>query len=355
MSQPARPVLDVEDVSIDLGGHRVVDNVSFSLADGEIGSLLGPSGCGKTTILRAIAGFQPLGAGRIRVRGQLVSGDGKHVAPERRSIGMVFQDLALFPHLTVNGNVSFGIRKQGAGDIRRRVGELLELVGLSEHADKYPHELSGGQQQRVALVRAMAPRPGVLLLDEPFSGQDLELREQLAREVREVLRQDRITALLVTHDQFEAFAFSDVMGVINKGKLHQWDSAYNLYHRPADRFIAEFVGHGAFVGATVLEDNRLDTGLGVLNGHLSAAWPAGTRVDLLLRPDDVRQDPDGPIRARVASRAFRGADHLYTLVAGDNVRVLCLAPSHQAHQPGDEIGIRLDLKHFVVFPRTGSG
>ncbi len=346
--------LEISGVSVELGGARVVDDVSFSLEDGEIGSLLGPSGCGKTTLLRAIAGFEQPSQGRIQIRGQTVSGAGRHLAPERRRIGMVFQDLALFPHLTVAGNVGFGIRQMSQDAIRRRVFELLELVGLERYADMYPHELSGGQQQRVALIRAIAPGPDLLLLDEPFSGQDLELREQLAREIREVLRQNGVTALLVTHDQLEAFAFSDLMGVINSGRLHQWDFGYNLYHWPADRFIAEFIGRGVFIQARVLDENQLHTTFGVLAGEMPKSYPAGTEVDLLLRPDDIHYDPRGHITARVESSAFRGADHLYTLVLNDGARVMCHAPSHHAHQPGGEIRIRLDLQHMVVFPRAGS-
>ena len=354
MNKKAHNHLDIIDVSVELGGSRVVDNVSLSLEDGETGSLLGPSGCGKTTLLRAIAGFEQPSRGQVQIRGQIVSGTGHHLAPERRGVGMVFQDLALFPHLTVFDNVGFGIRHKGSDAIRRRVYELLELVGLERYADMYPHELSGGQQQRVALIRAIAPEPDLLLLDEPFSGQDLELREQLAREVREVLRLDGVTALLVTHDQLEAFAFSDRMGVINRGRLHQWDSGYNLYHWPADRFVAEFVGRGVFIRARVLDEDRLHAGIGVISGEMSMSYPAGTEVDVLLRPDDVRHDPRGPISARVESAAFRGADHLYTLELGDGSRVMCHVPSHHAHQPGEEITIRLDLQHMVVFPRDNS-
>ena len=342
----------VNNASVELGGARVVNNVSFSLDAGETGGLLGPSGCGKTTLLRAIAGFEQPCAGQIRIRGQLVSGGGRHVAPERRGIGMVFQDLALFPHLTVAGNVGFGIRQMGTDFIRRRVFELLEMVGLEKFAHMYPHELSGGQQQRVALIRAIAPAPDLLLLDEPFSGQDPELKEQLARDLREALRHTGVTALLVTHDQLEAFAFSDRVGVINCGRLCQWDLGYNLYHWPADRFVAEFVGRGVFIRARALDNHRLRTGFGVISGKLSASWPAGTEVDLLLRPDDIRYDPQGGIRARVESSIFRGADYLYTLALQDGARVMCLAPSHSVHRPGDNIGICLDLQHLVVFPRV---
>ncbi len=342
--------LDVSDVSVQIDGEPIVRGASFSLADGEIGSLLGPSGCGKTTLLRTIAGFLRPTAGEIKLRGKNIAGADRILPPERRRIGMVFQDLALFPHLTVRGNVAFGIRKQPIGSIERRVSELLDLVNLSDHANKYPHELSGGQQQRVALVRAIAPKPDVLLLDEPFSGQDLELREQLAREVRAVLRHDSVTALLVTHDQFEAFAFADIVGVMNLGKLHQWDSGFNLYHRPMDRFVADFIGHGIFIPGTIVAGQQLKTEIGVLDGELTDSYPEGTAVELLLRPDDILHDDDSETTATVEAKAFRGADHLYTLRLDSGASVLCHAPSHHNHRIGEKIGIRMDLKHLAVFP-----
>ena len=342
--------LDVADVSVQIDGEPIVRGASFTLADGEIGSLLGPSGCGKTTLLRTIAGFLRPTTGSISLRGKLIAGNQGILPPERRRIGMVFQDLALFPHLTVRGNVAFGIRRQATGAIENRVNDLLALVNLSDHANKYPHELSGGQQQRVALIRAMAPKPDVLLLDEPFSGQDLELREQLAREVRAVLRHDGVTALLVTHDQFEAFAFADVVGVMNLGRLHQWDSGFNLYHRPADRFVADFIGHGIFIPGTIISRERLETEIGVLDGELTESFPIGTKVDLLLRPDDILHDDHSCTTASVEAKAFRGADHLYTLRLDSGANVLCHAPSHHNHKIGERIGIRMDLKHLAVFP-----
>lgn len=342
--------LEISDVAVEIGGQTVVDKVALSLNKGEIGSLLGPSGCGKTSLLRTIAGFQMICQGRILIRNQVVSEANRHLPPELRNIGMVFQDLALFPHLTVASNVEFGIRHREATVRRRRVSKLLEMVNLGGHANMYPHELSGGQQQRVALIRAMAPEPDLLLLDEPFSGQDMDHREQLARELRELLLHDGVTALLVTHDQTEAFAFSDVMGVMNKGRLYQWDKVYNLYHWPKSRFVAEFIGRGAFIRAKVLDSSHLETGIGVISGNMSACYPENTPVDLLIRPDDVRCDPKGTIKAYVESRAFRGADHVYSLIIKDGYRVVCHVPSHQTFSLGEEININLDLQHLVVFP-----
>ena len=341
--------LKLADISVDLKDQRIVDNVSMNLNSGQIGSLLGPSGCGKTTLLRMIAGFEKPIKGNVHLRDQLITDASHVVPPEHRRIGMVFQDLALFPHLTVVGNVGFGIRHQSNKARLSRVEALLDLVGLRRYAQSYPHELSGGQQQRVALIRAMAPRPDMLLLDEPFSGQDIELREQLAQEVRDILLHDGVTALLVTHDQHEAFAFADVIGVMNHGHLHQWDSAYNLYHRPADRFVADFIGQGVFVRGRVLDYERVQTELGIVSGEMISHFSPGADVDLLIRPDDVLHDDLSPKMATVEAKSFRGADHLYTLRLSGAVRVLCLAPSHHNHDIGEQIGIKLELDHLVVF------
>ena len=344
--------LRLSGISVDLGGYRIVDDISFSLESGQIGSLLGPSGCGKTTLLRTIAGFEQPVAGSIQLRNKPIASQDHILPPEHRNIGMVFQDLALFPHLSVAGNISFGIRHYSSTQREQRVDELLDLVNLSGYRDSYPHQLSGGQQQRIALIRAMAPRPDVLLLDEPFSGQDIELREQLAREVSGILRHDGITALLVTHDQLEAFAFADVIGVINEGKLHQWDNAFDLYHQPANRFIADFIGQGVFVCGSVLDETQLQTELGIISGELSEQFPVGTEVDLLVRPDDILHDDLSPKMATVEKKSFRGADHLYTLLLPGATRVMCLAPSHHNHAIGERIGIRLEIDHLVVFPRN---
>jgi len=343
--------LTLEGVSVDLGGQRIVDDVSFTLAEGDVACLLGPSGCGKTTILRAIAGFQAPSAGRVCIAGKAVATPERQATPEERRIGMVFQDLALFPHMTVRSNVAFGMRRQGKKAVSARVDELLELVALEPYADSYPHELSGGQQQRVALIRAMAPRPPVLLLDEPFSSQDTERRVQLAHEVREILKRDGITAVLVTHDQYEAFAIADRIGVIAGGRLRQWASAYDLYHTPADRFVAHFIGEGVFLCGNTLEDNVIQTELGTIRGELSEDMAPGTLIELLVRPDDILHDDASPNRATVLARDFRGADHLYTLRMPGNTRLLCLAPSHHDHAVGEEFGVRLRLDHLVLFDR----
>lgn len=230
------------------GPRPVVQDLSLTLPAGHIGCLLGQSGCGKTTILRAIAGFEPVRAGHIALEGTVISSATVQLAPEHRRVGMMFQDYALFPHLTATQNVAFGLRKLMDKTQRTaRVKELLDLVGLSASADSYPHEISGGQQQRVALARALAPSPDLLLLDEPFSNLDVDTRERLAFEVRDILKSTGHTAILVTHNQAEAFAIADRIGVMNEGQVVQWDTPYNLHHHPANDFVHDFVRREALV------------------------------------------------------------------------------------------------------------
>jgi iron(III) transport system ATP-binding protein len=346
--------LEVHSVSVAYGASTIVRNVSFVLETGSIGCLLGPSGCGKTTLLRAIAGFEPVSTGEVRLRGNPVSRPGMTVPPERRRIGMVFQDFALFPHLSVAKNIEFGLRGQPRVMRRKRVEALLELVGMSDAAGQFPHQLSGGMQQRVALARAMAPRPDILLLDEPFSSMDAELREQLAREVRDLLEREGVTAILVTHDQLEAFAMADIIGVLGQGEVHQWDTGFGLYHKPADRFVADFIGQGVLLPATVHDEIRVKTELGRIAGEHPHGLDAGTAAEVLIRPDDMLYDESSPRKAVVVERAFRGAEFLYTLRLASGTQVLCLVPSHYRHAIGDEIGVRLQADHLVVFPQDRS-
>jgi iron(III) transport system ATP-binding protein len=289
---------------------------------------------------------------------QSVVSSGKvHVAPEARRIGMVFQDYALFPHLSVQDNVSFGLNKLPRVERETRVREVLSLVGLSTSAQRYPHELSGGQQQRVALARALAPKPQLLLLDEPFSNLDVELRERLALEVRSILKEAQTTALFVTHDQMEAFAIGDVIGVMSEGRLHQWDDAYTLYHRPATRFVAEFIGHGVFTHATLSERNKhvvVHTPMGDLVDVAECPLPSTFALgecDVLLRADDIVHDDDAPVKAEIIRKSFRGSEFLYTLRLKTGETVLAHVPSHHDHSVGEWIGIRAEVDHVVTFNR----
>ncbi|HOV03468.1 MAG TPA: ABC transporter ATP-binding protein [Kaistiaceae bacterium] len=345
--------LDVIDVSVAYDGKPVIAGVDLALEAGVIGCLLGPSGCGKTSLLRAIAGFEPVATGEIRLDGRTVSTPRGALAPERRNVGMVFQDFALFPHLTVADNIAFGLRKRPAAERARRLAELLDLIGLAASAGAYPHQLSGGQQQRVALARAMAPRPAILLMDEPFSSIDTELRVQLAAEVRAMMLRDGMTAILVTHDQHEAFAIADRIAVIGDGRLRQWDRPYALYHQPADRFVADFIGEGATIAGEIVGAGLVRTGLGEIAGDLAAGLRPGDAVAVLVRPDDIVHDDASPTRLPVVARTFRGSQYLYELRLPTGETVFTLAHSHREHEVGEAIGVRLDVRHLTVFSAGG--
>ena len=351
--------LEVSQLGVHYPGQTgaAVDGVSFSLQAGEIGVLIGPSGCGKTTLLRAVAGLERAQSGSIRLAKQTVSSADVHTPAESRRIGMVFQDYALFPHLDVERNVGFGLTHLKAGIRHQRVSEVLSLVGLPNAGASFPHQLSGGQQQRVALARALAPSPRLLLLDEPFSNLDVDLRERLAHEVRGILKAAGATALFVTHDQLEAFAIGDRIGVMRQGKLHQWDDAYALYHRPSTRFVADFIGHGVFSHARLVQqgDNVLvRTSLGdltdVLECPLPTAYPDGL-CDVLLRADDIVHDDSAPVKARIVRKAFRGSEFLYTMQLPSGEALLAHVPSHHDHAVGEWVGIRAEVDHVVTFVR----
>ena len=350
MSHPV--LLNLRNLSCGYGEQRIVQDVNLHLNAGDIGCLLGPSGCGKTTTLRAIAGFEPVQQGEISLAGDVISRPGFTLAPEKRRIGMVFQDYALFPHLSVAQNVAFGIRKQADCDQVTR--ELLELVKLDQLGKRYPHELSGGQQQRVALARALATNPQLLLLDEPFSNLDVELRRRLSQEVRDILKSRGTSAVLVTHDQEEAFAVSDHVGVFNAGLLQQWDTPFNLYHEPQTPFVASFIGQGYFIRGQLHSPDEVQTELGLIRGNRAYPWPIGSAVDVLLRPDDIVPDPAGSHSAVVVGKTFLGAATLYRLQLPTGSQLEALFPSHADHQPGDSVGIRVAADHLVAFAAPGS-
>ncbi|MGD8784850.1 MAG: ABC transporter ATP-binding protein [Thioalkalispiraceae bacterium] len=344
-----KPVLDVKNIECQYRNHVAVHDVSLHINEGNLLCLLGPSGCGKTTVLRAIAGFEPVTRGEIHLRDQVVSSPAYTVPPENRRIGMVFQDYALFPHMNVYDNVAFGLRDMKNQDRNKRVNEILAVVDLASYGDRYIHELSGGQQQRIALARALAPKPDLILMDEPFSNLDVEMREYLSQEVRQILKSQGATGILVTHDQLEAFSFGDHISVMNQGEIVQYDTAYNLYHSPDNFFVADFIGQGVFLAGTLLAPDKVETPLGVIAGDRAYDWPRGTQVKLLIRPDDIVPDEEGELKAEVSKKAFKGAEILYTLKLPTGIDVLSLFPSHHDHEIGEQVKIRFAPDHMVAF------
>ncbi len=326
------PVVECDSATKRFDAVAAVDHVSFALAQGEILSILGPSGCGKTTMLRLIAGFEALDEGEIRIQDRLVSTPRGHVPPERRSIGMVFQEYALFPHLSVAQNISFGLNRLPSRDRRRRLSDVLELVRLTGLEERYPFELSGGQQQRVALARTLAPRPVTVLLDEPFSNLDATMRMDIRREVEGILRENGITTIFVTHDREEAFAIADRVAVMREGRLDQIDTPDALYHTPATPFVARMCSMCDFLGGEV-RDGRVITELGRLPWAANdEGYADGTRVELLVRADDFQILPDPQGELVVVSREFRGDEMLFVVRMPSGATLRCRELSH-SHLP----------------------
>lgn len=328
---------------------NTVDGLSLTLETGEIGCLLGASGCGKTTTLRAIAGFHTISSGQISLGEHLLANGKQHTAPEKRQIGMVFQDYALFPHLNVAGNITFGLGKKTAEERTAVVTDLLALVKLQGLEKRFPHELSGGQQQRVALARALAPSPKLLLLDEPLSNLDTELRRSLALELRDILKQRKMSALMVTHDQQEAFTFADKIGVVHAGKIEQWDTPYNIYHKPASRYIARFVGQGVLIPGFARSNDTLECELGLLKTSSPQDWAENSSLDVLLRPDDIIHDPQSPYIAIVTHKLFAGTSTLYNLRLDTGMQVTATLPSHDDFELGESMPIRVAAQHLIAF------
>ncbi len=343
--------LEIKQIECRYAERVAVRELDMHVKQGSLVCLLGPSGCGKTTVLRAIAGFHPVVAGEIMINGRTVSRPGFTLPPERRRLGMVFQDYALFPHMTVAQNVGFGLRARASAQAQKTVEQMLGRVGLNGMGGRYPHELSGGQQQRVALARALAPQPDLLLMDEPFSNLDVDLRERLTSEVRTILKEQGITCVLVTHDQHDAFALGDEVGVMNNGRVVQWDTPYNLYHEPNSRFVADFIGQGVFLKGNLLAPDTVETELGIVTGNRAYTWERGTAIDVLIRPDDIIPETDGPLQAEIIDKAFKGAEILYTLRMPSGGTLLSLFPSHCDHGVGERVGIRIQADHLVVFKR----
>ena len=340
---------------------NVVHNVSFQVQKGESVCLLGPSGCGKTTVLRAIAGFEPLDCGHISLAGTLLSQREYILPPEQRKLGMVFQDYALFPHLNVADNVRFGL-SGNRFQKKMRVHDMLALVGMTAHAKRFPHELSGGQQQRVALARTLAPAPRLLLMDEPFSSLDTGLRQSLSHEIRSLLKQSGTSAILVTHDQGEAFAFADKIGLLDHGHLMQWGTAQELYHQPASLFTGQFIGQGSLIQGTCCSSGLVETAAGSFipstplgsdllepDLFLELAQPEQSQLTVLVRPDQITCNLQPPYNATVTKTSFQGNHSLTTLTLLTGEQLLIETGSHFSLPVGSSVRVMPKQEKVSVF------
>ncbi|MFB6161547.1 MAG: ABC transporter ATP-binding protein [Haloferacaceae archaeon] len=339
------PILELDGVTRTFGSETAVEELSLTVHEGELLTLLGPSGCGKTTTLRLLAGLDRPDAGTIRVDGDLVAGDGTFVPPDERDVGLVFQDFALFPHLSVGENVAYGIRDRPDDVVDRRVEELLDLVNMPSYRDHRPDDLSGGQRQRVALARSLAPEPNVLLLDEPFSNLDVGLRKEMREEVRRILKEAGVTAVSVTHDQEEALSIGDRVAVVNAGGIDQVDRPEVVFEQPESRFVAEFLGQAGFVSGR-LHDGDLETDIGTLNTDgiegLGREYD-GAEIDVLVRPDDLRAVPAEGMEAngRIVHRQYTGPSFVYRVELDSGDVVYC-EHNHADHLELDR-PVRVDL------------
>ncbi len=326
--------------------------ISLDIIEREFLVVLGPSGSGKTTLLRIIAGLEMPLAGRVELAGSDVT-DTRRYPPEVRGVGMVFQDYALFPHLTVWGNVAFGLSGRN-GTKRARVDEVLKLVGLQGLEERYPHELSGGEQQRVALARTLAPNPKVVLLDEPFSNLDADLRRQMRSEVKAILRELGTTVILVTHDQEEAFDLGDRIAVVHRGQLEQLGSPEKIYATPATRFVAEFIGRADFLlGRRCSEGIATEVGVFPIVSGEDRVSPSDT-WEILIRPDMVEIEPNPQGEAVIVARRFAGMHKLYCLELPSGARVHSLQPAAVELTQGSRVRVKVSLHSVIAFPQ-GSG
>ena len=355
LSPTATTVLELDSIEKAYDGTTVIGDLSLTIREGELLTLLGPSGCGKTTTLRLIAGLERPDGGAIHLDDEPVTGEG-FVPPEQRDVGVVFQEFALFPHMTARENIAFGIDSWPEGERKERVEELLELVGLLDHGDKSPDELSGGQQQRVALARSLAPEPRLLLLDEPFSNLDVDLRVEMREEVREILKEAGVTAVSVTHDQEEAMSISDRVAVMSEGNIEQIGTPEEVFQQPESRFVAGFLGHASFVAGHV-RDDCVDTGVGCVpldRVHGLTDAYHGSEIDLMVRPDDVRARRVEPEEANgeVVHRRYLGPTVLYRVEIDSGDVVGCMHNHADRISLDDPVFASLDAEHELAwFPR----
>ncbi|MGF1680715.1 ABC transporter ATP-binding protein [Photobacterium minamisatsumaniensis] len=338
--------LSVTNLTCKYNGQAVLENLSLPVKDNEIVCLLGASGCGKTTLLKAIAGLLPLESGEISINNRTIADSTTWLPPEKRNIGMIFQDYALFPHLTVAENIAFGLRDWDKARVTAKVQEMLTLVHLTGLDTRYPHQLSGGQQQRVAIARALACEPDLILLDEPFSNIDTQVRHGLIKEIRRIFKAQGVTAIFVTHSREEAFAFSDRMAVMNNGVIEQFGSATELYYQPSSRFVAEFLGTGSYLPAQVTGTGSLTTPFGAINVSNDLPYEPESKVEWMLRPQNLKLKLEVNGLGTITERLFMGDNCRYTV---DYQGHSLIVNSHLILNVGDKVAVELEPHAPVVF------
>ena len=340
--------LNIQSVGIVLDSKVILDDVNLKIDTGEIVSLMGSSASGKTSLIRSIAGFHNITSGMIQIDGEIVDDSISRSDVAMRNVGVIFQDLALFPHLTVRENICFGLNNVDSAQQQNRAKKLEDLLSIENITDRYPNQISGGQQQRVAIARAIAPKPNLLLLDEPFSALDYELKDNLMNDIMKLIKSENITAILITHSAEEAFKMSDKIAFISNNTITQFANPYDMYHRPNSKEIANFFGISSYITAKITDSSHINCILGDFVGMVDQ-YNKDDKVELLIRPDDIIHDDNSLFSAKVTEKTFRGSDFLYKLELKDGQNIFCYAPSHHNHQVNEVIGIKLDLDHLVIF------
>ena len=340
--------LNLQSVKIALDSKVILDDVNLKIDTGEIVSLMGSSASGKTSLIRSIAGFHNISSGTIQIDGQVVDDSIRRSDVAMRNVGVIFQDLALFPHLTVRENICFGLNNVDSAQQQNRAKKLEDLLSIENITYRYPNQISGGQQQRVAIARAIAPKPNLLLLDEPFSALDYELKDNLMNDIMKLIKSENITAILITHSAEEAFKMSDKIAFISNNTITQFANPYDMYHRPNSKEIANFFGISSYITAKITDSSHINCILGDFVGMVDQ-YNKDDKVELLIRPDDIIHDDNSLFSAKVTEKTFRGSDFLYELELKDGQKIFCYAPSHHNHQVNEVIGIKLDLDHLVIF------